>query len=399
MTSTTSASPDASAKSPNTLAAEALAAASRQVLESRRAAAAGNGNGDGETEANTSAEFPNGGADENMDDGSMTGKLTTISGTKRGRDDIHEEHSVQEVGGGRGGSAALAVASGSADDANAGHHRNGGPFEIWNGGSASTAATGAGRGDGIDPLLNLASPNTLEGGRGGDENGVGTLEKVAGGTAMFAATIKRRRRGGEKTTTNSSSNSDNAGFGIESIGDLLRARGEDAEEADDDHASRTAADNGGNGNDAEEQLDAIWKAVHSKSNHQFGPGIAEGDEEDASTTLLASPSTVNTTHTFDTDNTDGSSNGTSSHTLLANLTSAALSKTESLLLSEMEALIASGVQAHHDRDSALRELELMKELAEGRGREVHRLQESERQSRETISVSRCTKILFIRPWR
>ena len=127
----------------------------------------------------------------------MTGKLTTISGTKRGRDDIHEEHSVQEVGGGPGGSAALAVASGSADDANAGHHRNGGPFEIWNGGSASTAATGAGRGDGIDPLLNLASPNTLEGGRGGggggDENGGGTMEKVAGGT-MFAATIKRRRR-------------------------------------------------------------------------------------------------------------------------------------------------------------------------------------------------------------
>ena len=268
------------------------------------------------------------------------------------------------------------MASGSADDANAGHHRNGGPFEIWNGGSASTAATGAGRGDGIDPLLNLASPNTLEGGRGGggggDENGGGTMEKVAGGT-MFAATIKRRRRGGEKTTTNSSSShGSDAGFGIESIG--------------------------GNGNDAEEQLDAIWKAVHS-NHQQFGTGVAEGGGDDSSTTLLASPSTVNTTHTFDTDNTNGSTHHASSHTLLASLTSAALSEMESLLLSEMEALIASGVQAHHDRDSALRELELMKELAEGRGRVVQRLQESERQSRETISVSRCTKILFIRPWR
>ena len=69
------------------------------------------------------------------------------------------------------------------------------------------------------------------------------------------------------------------------------------------------------------------------------------------------------------------------------LAAAALAGTESLLLAEAGGLVARGVQAHHDRDAAVRELALRTELAAGRGREVRRLQESERQSRETISVS------------
>ena len=243
--------------------------------------------------------------------------------------------------------------------------------------------------------MSLASPNTLEGGRGaGGSGGGGSMEEDDGGApGMFAATIKRRRRGGEKTTTKNNSTATGG------IGGALLLAGHDDREAGDDASNNGFVLGGANkntsnrksNNDAEERLDQIWNDLHA----QFETGIVtsthtmhtgdDDDDEDATTTLLASPSTVNT---FDTDHTAGTTDGhANSHTLLANLTSAALSKTESLLLTEMEALIASGVQAHHDRDSALRELELMRELADGRGKEVQRLQESERQSRETVSVS------------
>ena len=64
---------------------------------------------------------------------------------------------------------------------------------------------------------------------------------------------------------------------------------------------------------------------------------------------------------------------------------AALSSTETILLNEIESLIKSGIQAFHDHDAAQRELHVVKEHAENRQKEIARLTESERQSRETIT--------------
>lgn len=109
--------------------------------------------------------------------------------------------------------------------------------------------------------------------------------------------------------------------------------------------------------EAERRLAEAWK------NHLSTPnvGIATGS---------ASPTSITTTYT---------ANATSDEL------DAALSKTETILLTEIESLIKTGIQAFHDRDATQRELNVVKEHAENRQKEIGRLTESERQSRETIT--------------
>ena len=283
----------------------------------------------------------------------------------------------------------MAEASGSADSAtntntntNTGSGKSNGPS-----GGGGTGSSGSN----ASVLLGLAmaSPNTLEGSIRGGIGSIGT--GTAGGA--FANTVKRRRRGGETTTDGNV-----MGGGSNNIR-LFPFEEEEDGVADGEEVEGGLGGLGGavvgKTSDAEDRLEQIWRELQQQQRGNGGdpnehdPDDCDGD--DASTTLLASPSTVHTAGTFDTaatDHTTGTAtSATTTHRLYADLTTAALSQTESLLLAEMGGLIARGVQAHHDRDAAVRELELRKELADGRGREVQRLQESERQSRETISVS------------
>ena len=64
----------------------------------------------------------------------------------------------------------------------------------------------------------------------------------------------------------------------------------------------------------------------------------------------------------------------------------ALTETSELLGRELEALIQSGLTAFHAQDAAARDLSEARHLSESREREVRRLQESEEQSREAVSV-------------
>ena len=379
------------AKSPSTMAAEAIADATQRLASQRGRSATDPSNS--EKENNGSAgQFPNGGTELGGGTGAggaAAGIAETGSGSKRGRAEEDSADVDTETGGG-GGCNLLAEASGSADSAtntntntNTGSGKSNGPS-----GGGGTGSSGSN----ASVLLGLAmaSPNTLEGGIRGGIGSIGT--GTAGGA--FANTVKRRRRGGETTVptgTMGGGSDPTCLFRFDEEEDGVADQGE----VEGDLGGLDGAVVGTT-SDAEDRLAQIWRELQQQQRGNGGDPNEhnpeyDGDGDDASTTLLASPSTVNTAGTFDTAATDHTTgtNGTTSSTdqLYADLTTAALSQTESLLLAEMGGLIARGVQAHHDRDAAVRELELRKELADGRGREVQRLQESERQSRETISVS------------
>ena len=377
------------ARSPNTMAAEAIADAT-QRLAARRGRSTDPSNKEKENDG--AGQFPNGTGSE-WGGGAAPGAggaAAGMAGTGSGSKSDRTEEDNAETGGG-GGFPLLAVASGSADSATNTTNTNTGSGKS-NVPSGGTQVRGGGTDSGGSSVLlglAVASPNTLEGGIRGGIGSIGT--GTAGGA--FANTVKRRRRGGETTTDGNT-----MGGGSNNIR-LFSFDEEEDGVADGEEVEGGLGGLGGavvgKTSDAEDRLEQIWKELQQQQRgnggdpNEHNPEYDDGD--DASTTLLASPSTVHTAGTFDTaatDHTTGTATSTTTtHRLYADLTTAALSQTESLLLAEVGGLIARGVQAHHDRDAAVRELDLRKELADGRGREVQRLQESERQSRETISVS------------
>jgi len=170
----------------------------------------------------------------------------------------------------------------------------------------------------------LASPNALETGRG------------VTSAAMLISTAKRRRRGGL--------DGDDDGLEGEDGSGPMGTRG--------DPSSSTMQE-------AERRLEEAWKG-HLSTGSSIG--VDAGTESPTSTTTATT------------------SNNNTNDQLVA-----ALSKTETILLSEIESVIQTGIQAFHDRDAAQRELGTVKDLAESRQKEISRLTESERQSRETIT--------------
>jgi len=73
---------------------------------------------------------------------------------------------------------------------------------------------------------------------------------------------------------------------------------------------------------------------------------------------------------------------------------AKISQTMEIMLTEIDSLVAAGLGAFYDLDTATRQLIQSKELEENRAREAKRLHSIDEQSRTTLSVSGSRRISF-----